>query len=338
MNFKYFILILLLAISLPTVSFATPVASPFATPGTYLTSDTTEPMSDFAKPISDTAKPMANVAKPVFSPIKRVIKQGVTPIQLATTYNKSDYINIAEYLVSEKLDGVRARWTGTQLLTRNGNKIHAPEWFTKNWPDVVLDGELWTQRSSFEAIASIVLSHTPDERWRTVKMMLFDMPVSHVPFATRLSTMETLVRQANSNSLTTIPQFTLDSQRVLEAKIDEVTAKGGEGLMLHHKAAFYQDGRSNQLLKVKRFNDAEAKVIGYVKGRGKFAGMMGSLIVETPEGIQFKIGTGFSMKQRRYPPPMNSWITFKYFGVTKKGIPRFASFRHVRPAKDLPDL
>ena len=257
---------------------------------------------------------------------------------MAATYNKSDYINIAEYLVSEKLDGVRARWTGTQLLTRNGNKIHAPEWFTKNWPDVVLDGELWTQRSSFEAIASIVLSHTPDERWRTVKMMLFDMPVSHVPFATRLSTMETLVRQANSNSLTTIPQFTLDSQRVLEAKIDEVTAKGGEGLMLHHKAAFYQDGRSNQLLKVKRFNDAEAKVIGYVKGRGKFAGMMGSLIVETPEGIQFKIGTGFSMKQRRYPPPMNSWITFKYFGVTKKGIPRFASFRHVRPAKDLPDL
>jgi DNA ligase-1 len=331
MNFKYFILMLLLAISLPTVSFATPVASPFATPGTYLTSDTTEP-------ISDAAKPMANVAKPVFSPIKPVAEQGVLPIQLAATYNKSDYINIAEYLVSEKLDGVRARWTGTQLLTRNGNKIHAPEWFTKNWPDVVLDGELWTQRSSFEAIASIVLSHTPDERWRTVKMMLFDMPVSHVPFATRLSTMETLVRQANSNSLTMIPQFTLGSHRVLEAKIDEVTAKGGEGLMLHHKAAFYQDGRSNQLLKVKRFNDAEAKVIGYVKGKGKFAGMMGSLIVETPEGIQFKIGTGFSMKQRRYPPPMNSWITFKYFGVTKKGIPRFASFRHVRPAKDLPDL
>ena len=306
MNIKHVISLALLAISLPPVSFATPVATPVT-------------------------HAMPNL-------IKRVPEQGVTPIQTATTYKANDYINIAEYFVSEKLDGVRARWTGTQLLTRNGNKIHAPEWFTKNWPDVALDGELWTQRSGFEAIASIVLSHTPDERWRTVKMMLFDMPVSHVPFATRLSTMEALVKQANSNSLTMIPQFTLSNQRLLEAKIDEVTAKGGEGLMLHHKAAFYQDGRSNQLLKAKRFNDAEAKVVGYVKGKGKFAGMMGSLIVETPEGVQFKIGTGFSMKQRRYPPPKNSWITYKYFGVTKKGIPRFASFRHVRPDKDLPDL
>ena len=260
------------------------------------------------------------------------------PIQLAATYRADDNINIAEYFISEKLDGVRARWTGTQLLTRNGNVIHAPVWFTHNWPDVALDGELWTQRSSFESIASIVLSHTPDDRWKTVMMMVFDIPISDVPFASRLSTMESLVRGADSHSLALVPQFTLSSQLLLEARIDEVTAKGGEGLMLHHKAAFYQSGRSNQLLKAKRYSDAEAKVIGYVKGKGKFAGMMGSLIVETPDGMQFKIGTGFSVQQRRFPPPVNCWITYKHFGVTKKGIPRFASFRHIRPTKDLPNL
>lgn len=315
MNFKNFFLLLILVIGLPLVSFANPITHA----------------------ISNAAKPMPNIIRPMPNPNKRVTEQAVTPIQTAATYKASDHINIAEYFVSEKLDGVRARWTGTQLVTRNGNKIYAPKWFTDNWPDVALDGELWTQRSSFEAIASIVLSHTPDERWREVKMMLFDMPISDAPFDSRLSTMESLVRGANSNSLAIILQFILSSQRLLELKLNEITVKGGEGLMLHHKAAFYQSGRSNQLLKVKRFNDAEAKVIGYVKGKGKFAGMMGSLIVETPEGIQFKIGTGFSMKQRQYPPPMNSWITFKYFGLTKKGIPRFASFRHIRPRKDLPN-
>ncbi len=316
MNFKPFFLLLILAISSSRVSLAAPVLDA----------------------MSNAAKPMPNVNRPMPNPNKQVSNQAIQPIQTAATYKASDNINIAEYFVSEKLDGVRARWTGAQLVTRNGNKIYAPKWFTDNWPDVALDGELWTQRSSFEAIASTVLSHTPDERWRAVKMMVFDMPISDVPFASRLSTMESLVRGADSSSLAMIPQFTVSSQRLLEAKIDEVTAKGGEGLILHHKAAFYQSGRSNQLLKAKRYSDAEAKVIGYVKGKGKLAGMMGSLIVETPEGIQFKIGTGFSMKQRQYPPPMNSWITFKYFGLTKKGIPRFASFRHIRPAKDLPNL
>ncbi|WP_372619387.1 DNA ligase [Alteromonas stellipolaris] len=323
MNIKRFTLVLILATSLPPVSFAATVA---------------HPVSNVTKLTLNAAKPISGVANVISNPVQRVHGQTSTPIQLAATYKASDNINIAEYFVSEKLDGVRARWTGTQLLTRNDNVIHAPAWFTQNWPNVALDGELWTQRSSFEAIASIVLSHTPDERWRAVKMMVFDMPISDVPFASRLSTMESLVRGADSNSLATIPQFTLSSQRLLEAKIDEVTAKGGEGLMLHHKAAFYQSGRSNQLLKAKRYSDAEAKVIGYVRGKGKFVGMMGSLIVETPEGIQFKIGTGFSMKQRQYPPPMHSWITFKYYGVTKKGIPRFASFRHIRPVKDLPNL
>ena len=316
MNFKHFFLLLLLAINSSPVSLAATVSHAN----------------------SNDAEPMPNINRPIPNPNKQVPKQTVPPIQTAATYKASDNINIAEYFVSEKLDGVRARWTGTQLVTRNGNKIYAPKWFTKNWPDVALDGELWTQRSSFEAIASIVLRHTPDERWRAVKLMVFDMPISDVPFASRLSTVELLVKEANTNSLAIIPQFTVSTQRLLEMKIDEVTAKGGEGLMLHHKAAFYQSGRSNQLLKAKRYSDAEAKVIGYVKGKGKFAGMMGSLIVETPEGIHFKIGTGFSMKQRQYPPPLNSWITFKYFGLTKKDIPRFASFRHVRPAKDLPDL
>ena len=47
------------------------------------------------------------------------------PLQLPKTYNQHDNLNISNYLISEKLDGIRARWTGSELLTRNGNRIHA---------------------------------------------------------------------------------------------------------------------------------------------------------------------------------------------------------------------
>ena len=60
------------------------------------------------------------------------------PLQLAESY-KGD-IAISEYLVSEKLDGIRARWTGTQLITRNGNPIYPPPWFIRNLPTEPLDG------------------------------------------------------------------------------------------------------------------------------------------------------------------------------------------------------
>ncbi|MEC9165189.1 MAG: DNA ligase, partial [Pseudomonadota bacterium] len=65
----------------------------------------------------------------------------VEELQLAKQYDQSRTdINVADYWVSEKLDGIRARWNGTELLTRNGNKIFAPTWFTANWPETTIDG------------------------------------------------------------------------------------------------------------------------------------------------------------------------------------------------------
>lgn len=257
------------------------------------------------------------------------------PIQLATTYEGD--INVSNYLVSEKLDGIRARWTGTELVTRNGNPIISPVWFTEGWPDDPLDGELWTTRGDFERIASIVLSETPDTRWQHVSMMVFDMPLANIPFEQRLTLMAGLIHRTPNPSLTLIPQFEVASTEALDIKLEKVIAAGGEGLMLHHKKALYQDGRSTQLLKAKRYQDAEAMVIGYSPGKGKYKGMLGALIVKTSTGTQFKIGSGLSDEQRRHPPALGSWVTYRYLGFTNKGKPRFASFLHVRPQQDLPE-
>lgn len=259
-----------------------------------------------------------------------------TSLQLASTYNK--HVNLEHYLVSEKLDGVRARWTGSTLLSRTGNPIHAPAWFTKHWPNVPLDGELWTKRADFQRIASIVLRDKPDNRWQSVKFMLFDLPDHGGPFVERVSAMTELMANTNNKHIAVIKQVTIRNHQTLEAQLHEVIDAGGEGLMLHHKQAFYANGRSPHLLKAKLFEDAEAQVLAHTPGKGKYAGMMGALVVKTTAGVQFKIGTGFTDNDRQHPPPIGSWVTYKYYGTTDLGKPRFASFLRQRPEGDFPPL
>ena len=148
--------------------------------------------------------------------------------------------------------------------------------------------------------------------------------------------MQKLIAQTSNPSLRLIKQFTLDSLPALEDALDKVTQHGAEGLMLHHRQAYYQDGRNPGLLKAKRYQDDEARVLAHLPGKGKFKGIMGSLLVESRQGRQFKIGSGFSLANRQSPPPVGSWITYKYYGLTQRGMPRFASFLHERPEEDNP--
>ncbi len=98
--------------------------------------------------------------------------------------------------------------------------------------------------------------------------------------------------------------------------------------MLRKIDARYQAGRSNDLLKLKKHQDAEATVIGYRLGSGKYKGKMGSILVRTPDGIEFYIGSGFSDAERADPPEIGSLVTYRYNGLTTEGKPRFA--RYVR--------
>ena len=249
-------------------------------------------------------------------------------LMLAEIYRQG--IETRDYLVSEKLDGVRARWNGKQLISRGGHVFAAPDWFTKDFPKIPLDGELWMGRGQYEKTASVVRKHQAHEGWRKIRLMIFDLPEHNGPFSERVREMTELVTMVNSPFLVMIDQQTFDSQTALQKRLEAVVTQGGEGLMLNRKTALYTKGRSHDLLKLKPFDDAEATVIGYRPGKGKYAGHVGALKVQTDEGIIFYIGTGLSDAQRYHPPPLNSRITFRYQGFTKNRIPRFAVFLRVR--------
>jgi len=250
-------------------------------------------------------------------------------IEIATQYREG--IDVQHYFVSEKLDGIRGYWNGKHLYSKQGTAFTVPSWFTANFPKTPLDGELWIGRNQFETVSGIV--RTQDEQnadWKRVKFMIFDLPSSPLPFSQRVIKMRQLVSESNAPYLHVIEQKKLPNSEALYQLLDQVVALKGEGLVLHHEDALYQHKRSKQLMKLKKFEDADATVIGYVPGKGKYTGMLGALKVKTAQGLEFKIGTGFSDKERNNPPPIGSTIIYKYTGKTKNNIPRFATFMRIR--------
>ena len=252
------------------------------------------------------------------------------PVMLANIYRADT--RLADYWVSEKLDGVRGYWDGEKLLTRGGERIAAPGWFTAGWPNVPLDGELWVGRGKFEETVSIVLRQAPDEAgWRKIRFMVFDLPAHPGVFTERNEALKMILAGVAPPWVRQVEQFKVTDHVQLRSMLDRMVKNGGEGLMLHRGASLYRAERSDDLLKRKPYQDAEAKVIGHLPGKGKHSGMLGALLVETAEGLQFRIGTGFSDADRRNPPPLGSWVTYRFTGLNEKsGIPRFARFMRVR--------
>lgn len=258
-------------------------------------------------------------------------------LMLAKVYRRG--IDLRDYWVSEKLDGVRGRWDGRQLLSRGGHTIAAPDWFTAGWPAVALDGELWIGRGRFEDTVSTVRQQLPDEpAWRRIRFMLFDLPEHPGVFSERLVALQALVNAVNQPWLQTVEQVRGSTHAALMQQLDQVVRAGGEGLMLHRAQALYRAQRSDDLLKVKTHEDAEARVIGHEPGKGRLAGMVGALLVETGDGLRFRLGSGLSDALRRNPPPVGSWVTYRYRGTHESGLPRFATLVRVRSDADLQGL
>lgn len=259
-----------------------------------------------------------------------VLHAAPPPLELVDVYQGD--IDLARYWVSEKFDGVRGYWDGHRLLTRAGGAIAAPAWFTADWPQVPLDGELWAGYGRFEhASATVRGVDAGDAAWRAMTFRVFDLPGRGGTFDARVPAIRATVAAIGVAWVVAVPQFRVRDAASLETALAEVLARGGEGLVLHRGDAPYRAGRGVGLLKVKPCDDAEAQVMAIHPGRGRLAGRMGALALRTPDGRRFALGSGFSDAERAQPPPVGSWVTYRFSGVTATGLPRFARFLRRRP-------
>jgi DNA ligase-1 len=258
----------------------------------------------------------------------------VTMPALMLAKNWQAGLDSTAYLVSEKLDGVRAFWDGKVLRFKSGRVIDAPAWFIATLPKTALDGELWMGRHSFDRLSGTVRRSVPvDAEWREVRYMIFDLPGATGTFAERSLRLVTLLESNAIDWLRPVPQFRVTDNAALQAQLKRTVDSGGEGLMLHRAQAGWQAGRSADLRKLKLVPDDDAKVVGHIDGKGKHAGRLGALLLETPEGKRFTLGTGFTDSQREAPPAVGAFVTYRYRDRTPSGLPKFASFLRVRESE-----
>lgn len=247
-------------------------------------------------------------------------------LQKAKNYDNTKH-NIANWYMSEKLDGIRAYWNGKELLSKNGNKIYAPDWFIKDFPPFELDGELWSKRNDFENIQNIVLDTNPSIKWNEITYNIFEVPNEKGNFNKRLEKINSWLNKNPNKYIKIIPQKVCKNETDLNTYLKELLNKKAEGIMLKNPNLDYFNGRSENILKVKKFYDEEGMVIGlnYSKD-GKFK----SVKLKLNNGIVFNLGGGFSNIQRLNPPKIGDIVTFKYYDLTKNNKPKFASFLRIR--------
>jgi DNA ligase-1 len=235
--------------------------------------------------------------------------------------------------MSEKLDGMRAYWTGSSLYTRNGNEVAIPESFRRILPaGTALDGELFLGRGKFQEAISTVRKMAPtDARWAQIRFMVFDAPEVSGGFEVRMVRLKAIVDAACEKAGRNCPLVFVEQEKCtgadhLRRHHARIASQGGEGVMLRRPKSAYARVRSPDLLKVKNFLDAEAQITGYTKGTGKHAGRLGAYTARLIDsGVEFKIGTGISDSERDRPKKVGTVVTVRFQELTRDGVPRFPS-------------
>jgi DNA ligase-1 len=254
-------------------------------------------------------------------------KPKVPPVLLAETWDGEQ--DVTGWWLSEKLDGLRAYWDGKQFVSRQGNVYHAPVWFKAGLPPTPLDGELWLERKAFQRTVSIVRRQDASDLWRQIRYVVFDAPQQNGPFEQRIKHCRDYFRECFCPFADVLSQYVCRSVDHLQVELENVLQLGGEGLMLRQPGSVYESGRSTSLLKVKRFHDAEARVVGHQPGAGRHKGRLGAVLVELASGVQFAVGSGFTDAERKRPPVIGTVITFRYQELSDRGVPRFPTFVRV---------
>lgn len=273
--------------------------------------------------------------------------------------------------MSEKYDGYRARIhpeLGT-LVTRQNKPLVVPEWFinaTKTFkynPDGELlcyDGELFAGRDNFQKMGVVRRKDPSDEDWFPIKYVVYDFPEMECSFDKRYAALKLFVDEAKqrwtkfqktnpkfvdvSCPIVLCEQHKVESIEQMNKFYENIISNEGEGIMLKHPTSLCEKKRSSFLLKFKPKFDAEAIIVGYKDGTGKYTDMLGAfqckplinagnyqVVDDNPEHIFAISGMNDEIRENyKETHPINTIVTFQYAGYTKAGIPRFANYLRKR--------
>jgi DNA ligase-1 len=238
--------------------------------------------------------------------------------------------------IQPKLDGVRCLiyLKGDNIVFQSRqNTIYEP--FTHLLPELkvllslmpentILDGELYTHGLGFETITSMVRrSKTRHPDLHKLKYCLYDFKSEKdILYKERMETLNKAYNNHNFECVNLIETKIAKDAKDIESLHDYYTKQGYEGIMLRNNA-IYKDGRTKDLLKYKKFFDAEFKVVGHHEGNGGIP-IFDCEVGDKTFGVAMKGDMG-SRKERmdHVTDYYGKMLTVKYQELSLDGIPRF---------------
>ena len=290
-------------------------------------------------------------------------------VQLANKYfDKPEYVEGKTFAITTKIDGGRIialKENGqVSFYTRAGQKyeglVDLESEMLRLMPDnTCLDGEITlldkgdlSSKDQYKETMKIV--RTKDKEKHGIKMLVFDwMPADDfkrqqcaMPYKLRRTVVNKFFDNEDFTYFELLPLIYVgdDTSKITEI-LEEEIANGEEGIMVNVYDAPYEFKRTNNLLKCKKFNSADLRVIGFEEGTGKYVGTLGAFICEY-KGGQVKVGSGLTDEQRtevwrNLESYKNTIIEISYFEETKdstgKESLRFPTFKDFRPDKTEPN-
>jgi DNA ligase 1 len=270
-------------------------------------------------------------------------------------------------LATPKLDGIRCLKINGRALTRSFKPVSnrfIREWIEANLPDG-LDGELIVKGATFSETAGHVGRESGEPNFT---FAVFDFVKENVdtPYARRMQDLAALPEFGHVEKVLPVA---LHSLKELQAYEERCLAEGYEGVMIRTPGSPYKCGRSTEregyLLKIKRFEDAEAVVLDTYEGMSNLnpaekdafgrtkrslsqtgmvgRGELGGFVVRHAEtGVEFRVGYNHvvggidrvTLWQHRHTL-IGRLVKFMHQPSGAKEAPRFPKFLGFREAWDL---
>ena len=254
---------------------------------------------------------------------------------LLSPYNPNLIKNGKVYWVSEKFDGWRLIYQKGRFLSRTGKEIDVPDTIRNavielNLPShVVLDGELWLGRQTFQQIPTALACK--DSK---LKYLVFDIPSVQGTFGDRRKTLKRLLSNCCRQSLLVIKHSRISSVEEVDSIYEKFVKKNAEGIVIRSDELMYEfNTRPQHFMKRKPSRDVEVTVIGHAntsRAPKDDPEYISSLVCQINKET-FKVSY-----KARSAPPVGSIVTVSYTELTVRGIPKHAVYIGVREEADCP--
>ncbi len=239
--------------------------------------------------------------------------------------------------MSLKYDGVRAIFKDGKLLTRNGHELIGLSHITAAIPNSYsLDGELTIPGLHFQDASGYIRSDDPVPN---AVYNIFDIPKSILPFKQRYEIYtDVCMILSHGDCIQAVKHISAKSLEHVDKVFNGAIDKGYEGLVIKPWNHLYQTKRSWDWMKLKVQNDEDLPVTGKFEGTGKYKGMLGGLIVTRENGVEVRVGSGFSDAERtllwKSTDIANKIIEVAYHEETPDGSLRHPVYKGFRFDKD----